>query len=311
MRAILLLAVAGCGDGTEPPTDRAIVLADENNYSYVGHVNLGNVEVGAAADADVDWSALATDLQGHPVDPAADVDEIVLTRFADGLDEEALEQLIADSQLLQEHIQAAFLYENAGDVTAVRLVDFELFGNVFVPEEYFLDDGGVWGISLFTDGIAGPRMSTFLTASAASDNHRIEIRDDSSALEFSANLTDLAQIEVAAGQPTSLDWSGLTVNGLGEPIDFDRVEELLLGRFEDMTPADLESQILDLETLAAEKYSADLGTSTSIDPTTAVDAAGTPFSGFGAGELWIVVLRCSVDDCTNPAPAFLGIVHVE
>lgn len=310
-RLAWVLALAGCPSPEPPGFSGRISLADANNYSYEGHVDLASVEIAAGQDAQVDWSTLTTDIQGHPIDAAEDVDEVYFTRFADGLDQAALETLIAEGKLLQEHIQAAFLFENADAATAVRLTDFALFGNVFDPAKYLLDDGGVWAVSLSTEGTPSARASTFVAPTDGSTNDQIVVDDDSGTLDFQADLSSLTAIRIPAEPVTVIDWSAVTENGLGEPVDGDRIEEILLGRYEDMTVADLESRILDLEIIAAEKYRASVRGQDSIDPALAVDDAGTAFPGFGTGELWLVVLRCSGATCTNPAPSFLTVVEVE
>jgi hypothetical protein len=306
---LFALAIAGCGGGP-PGFSGRILLADENNYSYEGHVDLASVAVAPQADATVDWSTLTTDIQGHSIDLATEVNELYLTRFADGFDEAELEGLIAEGKLLQEHIQATFLFENEGAETSVLLTAFELLGNAFYPEEYLLDDGGVWAVSLTTEGTPSARASTFVAPTDGSTNDRIVIDDASGSLDFQADLVSLEAISIPAAEVTEIDWSALTVNGLGDPVDFDRIEELLLGRYEGMTVVELESQILDLELIAAERYSVNVRGKKSIDPAIAVDDAGTAFPGFGSGEMWLVVLRCTGPTCTNPAPSFLTVVQV-
>jgi len=296
--------------GSDPPFDGHIVLTDENNYTYVSRVDIASVEVTAGQDADVDWTGLTTDIQGHPIDGAEDVDEVYLTRFGDGLTEEGIEELIAGGMLLQEHIQATFLFENAESVTANRLTDFAFFGSEFIPADYLLDDDGVWTIALTSEGIPSPRVSTFVAPRDDSANDRIEIGDASGSLEFTADLASSTAIGFREVDSYEIDWSGLTVNGLGNEIDFSRIEEMLIGRFEGMTVEELQTRVLDLELIAAEKYTLDVRGDRSADPASAADEGGAPFPGFGSGTLWLVVLRCSGPTCTNPAPAFLGVLNV-
>jgi hypothetical protein len=307
----LTVLLAGCPG--EPKFGGTIVLGDEENYTYEAHIDLSHVEVAAGQDCDVDWSALDTDLQGHPIDPAADVDEVYLTKFSPGLTETDLEGKIAEGKLLQEDIFGApLLYENASAGTAMRLADFEFLGGLaFVPGTDFVDDGAVWALSLATEGQPSFRMSSFVAPIDGSPGDRIDVGDQSGHLDFAADLTSPRPISIPASHVRDIEWAGLTRNGLGDPIDFDRVEELLLGRYEDLTPEDLQGRVLDLELLAAEKYSMTVRGRMSADPSLAVDASGAAFPGFGSGELWLLVLRCSGPTCTNPAPTFLGVIEVE
>lgn len=312
MPGLLAILFAGCNGANPPaPFDGTIVLGDENNFTYVGSVDLSSVEVAAGQDAEVDWGALTTDLQGHPIDAADDVDEVLLTRFSDELGEEDVETLIAEDELESRHVFVAFVFENPDARTSARLTEFEILGNEFVPAEYLLDDGAAWATSVSTDDVPSFRMSQFVSPTDGSGNTRIEITDDSGALDFQADLTTLTAIEIPEADEYVIDWSGVTVNGLGKPIDSDKLEELLIGRYDGMTVEELESRMLELEGLAAVKYTMGVRGQDSADPADALDETGEPFPGFGSGTTWLLVLRCSGRTCTNPTPQILNVLHVE
>ena len=122
----------GCGgsDPYEPP-------ADDDDADVVSCMDALEADVQAIDEAEevvVDWSQLTEDLDGDPVDPAADIDQLVVT-FLDQTVEEAAERLCtgaleqSDVVLIVEDntVQGSTLAEldatgTAGTVAAVQVL---------------------------------------------------------------------------------------------------------------------------------------------------------------------------------------------
>jgi hypothetical protein len=80
----------------------------------------------------------------------------------------------------------------------------------------------------------------------------------------------------------------------------------MVAQYESLGLADLESDFLRIDDLAAQIWNADIEGRSTFDLTTLTSDAGLPFSGFSDEGLWVLALRCST--CSNPAPPYLAIV---
>jgi hypothetical protein len=94
-------------------------------------------------------------------------------------------------------------------------------------------------------------------------------------------------------------------NALGAPFDLTQVTSAIVGHYT-QTPAQLEGQFLDLETVATELYRADIPSGTKLDFTMLMDANGAPFPGVTSDGTWLVGLRCGM--CRNPAPWYMTVL---
>ncbi len=90
------------------------------------------------------------------------------------------------------------------------------------------------------------------------------------------------------------------------PITITNITSAIVGHYT-QTPAELESQFLDLRTIAQDLYTAQIQSGTSLDFTTLMDSAGNPFPGVDSTGTWLVALICG--NCRNPAPWYLTILE--
>lgn len=111
----ITLASAGCGEREDyvPP-------ADDDDADVVSCMDDLEAKADATAPSDevtVDWSGVTQDLEDNPVDPAVDVDQLVVS-FIDGSFEEVAEDLCNDA-LQQDDL--VYLWEDntvQGDTVA-------------------------------------------------------------------------------------------------------------------------------------------------------------------------------------------------
>jgi hypothetical protein len=104
----------------------------------------------------------------------------------------------------------------------------------------------------------------------------------------------------------TIDWSGLTKDGLGNEVNIQNIDSVMVGFYEGLSAADIQSQFLDLELIATQLYTMPLDGQVTADLTLASDGTNN-FASFDGDGTWIVALRCST--CSNPAPLFLSIVE--
>lgn len=290
--------------------DGAFDVTDANNYRYTSALDISTQEVRLARDAAVDWSALTTDLLGHPMDAAADADLVWLLSFPH-LSHEQLAEKLVEEDLDQEDVGVFATFDNSESaVTSAYLSEFFVLNNPFLPEEYFIDPEATWLIRVTTGTFseAENRMLQFVSPTEASDGDRIVVTDDSTALQLEVDLRSLDAFAITEQEAYSIDWSALTVHANGTTLDLDDLDELMIARYDDRALGDLEADFVNIDRTADAIYTADVFGLDRTPLSAAVDASGAAFSAFGADSLWLLALRCS--SCLNPAPPFLTVVEV-
>lgn len=305
----LLLACAGpSADDTGPPDADLPYgqLADANNYTFTGALDVPEVVTVSGADVEICWDDVLHDLQCHGLDPDADIDNVGLVRFPN-LGHAEIEAALSTNALQQADISG--YVEHPADGTCARLADFSFFGTGIDVTEEYTDAGGAY-LLLLTEGTTpgvGARMLTFLTPRADSDVAAVSVPDGCGLLEVDADLAALTPVPMPAAAPWTVDWSTLTRDGQGNPVAVEDIDSLMLGFYAGRTPADLAAGLLDLETAADVLYTAPLAGGTTAD---LADATGTggAFAGFSGDGTWLLALRCS--RCYNPAPVFLTVLEV-
>jgi hypothetical protein len=312
---VLLACALGPGDGDPDdavdPADLPagpVSLADANNYTFSGTLDGPTLPVAHYTDVTVSWAGLAEDLQCHAFDPVADVDNVALMWFR-YLDEAQVEAGLA-ADTLQQVDMTVYLSHEPGDATSVTLSQLTFFGTEANIQTELAEDTGAWMIALTTGNTVGvgARMIAFLEPRADETADAVEIADGCDVLDYTVDLSSLTPVPVRAGGPWALDWSAVTTNGVGQPMVYTDVSEVMLAWFADTDVAALEGDFLDLETLADRRWTAyhpggttgDLATLTDVDD-------GSAFAGFTEDGLWLLALRCG--SCPNPAPLVLTVLQ--
>ena len=293
------------GGGAVEVFDEA-TLTDANNYAFSGTLTVGNDPVAAAEDATVDWSALTEDLQGHALDPAADIDQLGLVAYRYLSPEEVTEAIESDS-LQMSDVSVYLQFLNEAEATSCLLSEFTLFGNPVDVLSYMEEGSATWML-LLGEGTTpgqGVRAMKFFEPLDGIDDHEITATDGDAVLDVDADLSSLEPVRIAADDPgVRFDWSGITVDGRGQDIELNDIDSVLLARYDDLGVADLEAGFLDLETLADAMWTAEVEGETALD--TEQLAGDLPFEGFTPEATWLLALRCGT--CMNPAPLFLTVV---
>jgi hypothetical protein len=139
----------------------------------------------------------------------------------------------------------------------------------------------------------------------------VEITGISTDLDYSVDLKTLTPVGLPGGnvEDLSLNWENITVNARGGPFTPSSISEIVVAKFTDMSVCDLETEFLDLEVLADERYTAELGTvNTGVDLSNLTRVNdGAPFNGIDDAGLWIAALLCR--ECSNSAPWFMTILQ--
>jgi len=308
-----LVVVLGCGDegpGPAPPAPPAepwdggpLQVADEHQFSYAATVQIDSVDLRAETSAPLRWGELTTDLLGHPVDPLTDLDLISLVAFAD-LTQDEVRAAIATDSLPQSEVSLFVTCEP--DVPECPLGDFSLFGQDNDIERYFEEGSGTWMLTLASGEVAASaqlRKLLFLRPVAGIEEGAASVTDGSSSFTVNADLTGATGLAAPLGvAELEVDWSALTIDGLGLDLQTQRIDQLTLARFGGLTLGDVEADFLNLEQIGDGYWELALDGEATADLSAASGPDG-PFPGFDGGAPWLLALRCST--CRSPMPLAL------
>jgi hypothetical protein len=254
-------------------------------------------------DLTIDFSSVDQDFQGHAMDPVDDVDSVALVVFR-YLSQEEVELKLSENTLVQADV-GLYVSVDPGDETSVQLSELTLLGNEIGPHQYFEEDYGTFMLYLqkgTTIGV-GVMMSQFVAPSADSSETTVSLTSDSTLLEYSVDIASLDPIVLPAGSDVSVDWSDLTTSGLGQDLDLNQVDDLIIARYSDLELTDIEEQFLDIELISDDLWSIDLVGQSSANLGSASSDTGS-FPGLDGTSTYILALRCS--RCANPAPLYLA-----
>lgn len=279
----------------EPCVD--CVLSDAQNYRYTAELSVDVVPGSAEVTPVVDWSALRHDLHGHRVGADFDVEEALLLVFLELGPEEV--QAALGSDTLQQADVSLFATCTSPDARC-GIGDFTAMGRDVDLEQYYLDGYGTWMVLLRSSFEAGAHAMVFLPP-ASGGAEEIRIGDDSSKLDVAVDFRSSEPLVVGGSDAVTLDWSGLTQDGLGNPLAVHQIDRLMLARY-DAPLSTLETQVFDLERVADERF--DLAVSGRSSATLAELDGPRPLTDLSAPGTWLLALSCSV--CANPAPKFVA-----
>jgi len=290
-----------------PGAPEELLLTDTHNYNFVGTLEVESIATSEAADLTICWDQIAQDIQCHDTDPVTDIDNISLIRLPH-LTQEEVEEGLAGQGFQQADVSGYIEYQPE-DSTCASLSDLSLFGTEIDIETEFNEEGGTFLVML-TSGVepgVGARVLAFLTPTAGETNTQVDIPDGCGALDVSVDLEHGSNISIPATQSSwPVSWSDLTADAQGYDLDLNRIDGVQVGNFGSLRPSDLETQFLDLESLAEQLYYLPIEAGSSADLIEATDSDGNAFSGFTEEGLWLLALRCS--RCSNPAPIFLTFI---
>ncbi|MDP2313792.1 MAG: hypothetical protein Q8P41_12865 [Pseudomonadota bacterium] len=290
---------AGSADTVAPCSD--CTLQNGNNFAYTSELSIGSELLRAETDATIRWDTLTRDVRGGEIDPLGDLNEARLIAFRD-LDTEELAYALAHDDLAQADVSVFVTCTPTN--ASCALSDFGMFGNTIDIQQYFQEGYGTWLLALGMHGEPGADAMMFLEANATTAAVEARLADTTSALSVEVDLDSLTPLVIPAGDPTvTVDWAGLTRDGLGDPLDHATLDELWVARFVE-TPEELAEDVFSLEERAQVSWTLDVA---GYDGASLADLEGeAPFAGIDRSGTWLMALRCRT--CTNPAPRFVTLL---
>ena len=306
---VISAPLTGCGGSTESGGN--ILLQDIHNYSATGLLDIQVIETAPAADLDVCWTGIIDDLQCHPVAPVADLDNVSLLRFLH-LDELEVENRLSSGELAQSEVDGYVEYHTNHTDTCMKLSQLSFFGTAIKLQEEYIESAERTYMLLFAKGTrpgVGARSMVFVKPTAASVNTKVDAPTGCGLLEFSADLSTATRLGMPPASPWVIDWRNVTKDGQGNKIEYQSIDGVMIGFYENQTVAEIQANIFDLELRATTLWEIKLKGGRTADLSTATERdTGALFPGFARATtgVWMLALTCST--CQNPAPVVLTVL---
>lgn len=302
-----------CGGGDDDADKdaagaRVIALQDENNFSSDSSLSIPVVET-AVGDLDICWKDALKDLQCHELDPQADLDNVSLLRFAH-LSEAEVETKLTSGQLTQSQVDGYLDFHTDHDTTCTKLSAMSFFGTEIDVEKEYTESEDRKYMLIFSQGTTpgvGARTMTFIKPTVDSTNTEVHAPEGCGMLDFAANLRDAKPVTVGS-EPPLINWDEVTLDGQRNPINFQSIDGLMLGFFQETTVEQIEEQIFDIKQNATSLWELTLTGGRKADLAFATEReTGETFAGFDRTDgVWLLALLCST--CQNPQPVVLTVL---
>jgi hypothetical protein len=290
-------------------------ITDDTNYSFTSTLDIEMHTLKDHTDLVFDWSGLTRDFYGAAFDPAADIDQVLISLW--DLTPSELEEQINVDDLPRASNEGAIMVYPDGSSTSSHLLSFGLLG------EPLPDEDEIWQrfdtsradyqfpqnehtfllmAATGTDIGRGGRMLSLFNVDPNATQTTLALSDTSTKLTWDVDLERAKPVSVPAGQPSlTIDWSAMTLNGLGNAYVGNQITEAVVAHFDASSVAELESDFLELQSVATGWWSGMVLAGESIDLGTLSDASGAGFPGIDGNGTWMVALFCT-NSCSNPAP---------
>ncbi len=334
----LALLAAGCGQntpsmvdaGSSPSTSDAgdaasspvgvcadpndIAITDDTNYSLSDDFTIQKVVLKDHTDLAFNWSQLTTDFFGKSIDPAKDINLVLLSLW--NLTPDKIEEHLKADDLSKSFNVAAIMSYPDGTYTSQNLLNFTELGNPLTPDQlwpYFdtsnpsfqyPQDQYTFLVIASSGTLPGKdaRMMELFTLDPNATQTELDLTNDSTKLDYTVDLARAKPVYVPAGvSALSVDWSQMTTNALGNTYRGTQITEAAVAHYANLSVADLKSQFLDLEEIADGWWSGSISAGTTVDLSGLTDSHGNTFPGIDDNGTWLVALFCT-KNCNNPAP---------
>ncbi|HVV52394.1 MAG TPA: hypothetical protein VHO06_22195 [Polyangia bacterium] len=312
---------SGGGSPSVTCTNGTIVADEANNYSFSSSLKLQMTKVQPSSNLTFSWGGVTKDFLGQPVTVSTDLNTILVLMV--NLTLQDFETQIDDDTFFQSSlvITPPPNFTPTGGVTMATLYnDFSAGGepvtadnaSMYLDPTMYPPDQNTFILAAQTGANLGEdiRMMQAFQLDPSSTNTAVTLTNSSTTLDYTANLHALHPTGVPAGTAAlTLDWSAMEdgeMNALGTAFAAGSITSAIVGHYT-QTPAQLESQFLDLQTSAEDLYTAAIPYGSMLDFTTLTDQAGNSFPGIDSTGTWLVGLICG--NCRNPAPWYLTILE--
>lgn len=341
--ALTVATLVGCGDPNAngggatttatvvPPgqcisqtaADGSLLLpaVDANNYSLTNTVVITKSEIGPGTDLTLDWSELTIDFFKHPMEYGTDAN-ITLALFP-FLYDELIQRLETDNMGGTANVGVTLPIPPGGTVTSAKVTEMYMpYSGTALPTPEQVGD--------YFDPAVVPRETNSYTVTvnngptlksnvkmihylelnpSAPTTNTIKIKNDSASITAVASVASKPAVMVPAMNPgITVDWNAMVKNAIAQDFLDGSIGKIRVLHFP-LTPAELETKVLDLELSHDVEYS---GEPTGVEQTKLselkLDGTGAAFPGIdpALGGTWVLALMCRTDICGSPAPWYMA-----
>jgi hypothetical protein len=312
--------IASCGSSTSSSDGGGsvrgnVVIKDQNNYTATSNLAPPHVATKPGADLKVCWDAIDKDLLCHDVNVSTDINDVRFLAFAD-LSASDIEKKLSQGLSISSYVERFYDYypeDNPGK-TCVQLSSMKSSTDVALDpaKDYVVSSTSTYML-LFAHGTtlsSQARSMVFIDPTDGASTTDVNAVTGCGILDFKADITTPSPVEIPASGPWVVDWSSLTKDGLGQPVIFPNIDQLLLGYYEGMSVADVQKRFVDIQTMATSMYEISIPEGKKyVDLKTATSSQDGAFSGFGKRDgTWAIALMCTT--CQVPAPIALVVLNL-
>ena len=227
------------------------------------------------------------------------------------MSKEVVSGRLAKGTLTQNDVTIYRELRTNGTATCANLSSF-IWSQSLVPATDYVAATNKTYMLLFSTGTTagtGARTMLFLDPATASTNMMVAApASGCDILDFEANLTTPTPLMIPATGEWVVDWSEITKDSMGNKVNFQFIDSLMVGFYEGMTPAQLQTMFKDIDMIATTLWTVAIPTGQKyMDLHMAKTDAGAAFPGFTGSGTYAVALLCST--CQVPAPVALSILQ--
>lgn len=294
---------------------------DANNYHLTNTVVITQTEIGPGTDLTVDWSELTVDFFKHPMVFGTDAN-VTVAQFG-FLYEELIHRLETDDMGGTATVGVTYPIPPDGSVKSVKVLDMympytgtatadpaqvaQYFDPVEVPPE-----SNSYTVSVNNGATlkANVKMIHYLHMNpSAPATSVVKIKNDSASITAVASVASKPPVLIPKANPAiTVDWNAMVNNAIDREFLDSSIGKIRVLHFP-LTPAELETKVLDLEQSFDVEYSGEPTGVEMTDLSKLVDPkTQAPFPGIdpALGGTWVLALMCRNDICGSPAPWYMA-----
>jgi len=310
---------SGSQNGTPMSCSNSTMLTAtaDHDYKFSSTLKLDPIAVKPKTVLHFDWGSVTKDFIGHPVDSKKDLNTILMMLWKLNLTD--LQTKLNNDELAGRDLVggAPLTLPTDCSTTEADLTAFKIGGGMDIDLQTILDrlDLGMYPPDKYTYTLMaqtggelgrGVRMIQAFRLDDSSSNTTVKLDDNSTGLDYMADLESLQPTEVSAGDAClKLDWKDLSKNALGVDFDNTSITEVMVGHYT-QSPSELKDKFLDLDLIATDLYRGTIDSGTVMDFSQLKTSSGKYFSGIDSTGTWLVALLCG--NCRNPAPLYLSVL---
>ena len=263
MASILLPPLlAACGSNSTadagPTPVGNVVIKDVNNYKATSTLTIPKVQATPATDINICWTGISTDLLCHSVDVASDINSVTFLQLIN-FSEAKIQSALGTGQDFTNNVITAGTHTVAAGETCAKLSSFSLYGGkgTINPSTNYVAAADKTYMLLFSKGTTigmGAKTMLFLEPTDGSSTTTVNAQPACGILDFKPDITSPQALSIPMAGPWVVDWSLLTMDGLGNTVNFSLIDSVEVGYHAGKTVADVQAHFFDLETAATSVY---------------------------------------------------------